>query len=54
MRKNPYSNSEYFWTDRDMIKAAAFGAVVGAVAALIVYFEFFYQPIVPVFRPVIG
>lgn len=54
MRKNPYSQSEYLWTDRDLIKAGIFGAVVGAVVALVVYFEVFYQPIVPVFRPLIG
>lgn len=51
---NPYSRSEYLWTDLDLIKAGIFGAAVGALIALVVYFQWFYEPVVPVFRPLIG
>jgi len=51
---NPYSRSEYIWTDSDMFKAGIFGAALGALIALIVYFEWFYQPAVPVIRYLIG
>lgn len=54
MRRNPYSRSEYLWTDGDLIRAAIFGAVVGGFVALIVYFEVFHVPVIPVFRPLIG
>lgn len=41
---NPYNRSEYIWSDRDMLKAAVFGGVIGAVVALVVYFQWFYKP----------
>ena len=42
------------WYDSDMAKSALFGAAVGFVVGVVVGYEWAWQPVVRVFKPLIG
>ena len=42
------------WYDSDMTKAALFGVAIGFVVGVVVGYEWAWQPVVTVFRPLIG
>lgn len=52
--KNPYNQSEYIYSGWDLFVAGIFGAVIGGLAALVIYFEWFKEPVITTFRPLIG
>jgi hypothetical protein len=51
---NSYNRSEYIWSDRDLLKFSAIGAVAGFVIGVVVGFEWAWRPVVNVFRPLVG
>lgn len=51
--KAPF-NKAPIWYDSDMVRAVLIGAVIGFVIGLFVGYDLGYEPVVRVFRPVIG
>jgi hypothetical protein len=49
---NSYNRSEYIWSNRDLLKFSAIGAVAGFVIGVVVGFE--WRPVVNCFRPLVG
>ena len=42
------------WYERDLIKAGLFGAVIGLIIGIIIGYEWAWQPVVKVIKPLIG
>jgi len=42
------------WNDRDILKAALYGATIGLIVGIVVGYEWAWQPVVNTFRPLIG
>ena len=51
---NPYSRSEYIWSDRDLLKFSVIAAGIGFVVGVLAGFEWAWRPVVNCFRPLIG
>ncbi len=51
---NPYSRTEYIWSDRDLLKFSGIAAVMGFVVGVLVGFEWAWRPVVNCFRPLVG
>ncbi len=51
---NPYSRTEYIWSDRDLLKFSVIAAVMGFVVGVLVGFEWAWRPVVNCFRPLVG
>lgn len=49
-----YLKSQPIWTDKDLYKSLAIGAVVGFVIGFIVGYEAAWKPVIQTFRPLIG
>jgi hypothetical protein len=42
------------WNDYDLIKATLVGGAIGLVIGIVVGYELAWQPVVNIFRPLIG
>lgn len=51
---NPYSRSEYIWSDRDLAKCSIVATGIGFVIGVVVGFEWAWKPVINCFRPLIG
>lgn len=49
-----YLKRQPIWTDRDLYKSIAIGAVVGFVIGFIVGYEAAWKPVIQTFRPLLG
>lgn len=49
-----YLKRQPIWTDKDLYKSAAIGAVVGFVIGFIVGYEAAWKPVIQTFRPLVG
>lgn len=49
-----YLEKQPIWHDRDLIKASIGGVAVGFIIGLVVGYQLGWQPVVTVFRPLVG
>lgn len=49
-----YLEKQPIWHDSDLIKASIGGAVVGFLVGLVVGYQLGWQPVVTVFKPLVG
>ncbi len=49
-----YLKRQPIWTDRDLYKSIAIGAVVGFVIGFVVGYEAAWKPVIQTFRPLMG
>ena len=49
-----YLKRQPIWTDKDLYKSLAIGAVVGFIIGFLVGFEAGWRPMIQTFRPLIG
>jgi nitrate reductase gamma subunit len=49
-----YLESQPIYYGSDIFKASIWGVVIGFIIGLLVGFEWAYQPVITVFRPLVG
>ena len=49
-----YLESQPIYHGRDILKASLWGVVIGFIIGVLVGFEWAYQPVVTVIRPLVG
>jgi len=49
-----YLESQPIYYGRDILKSSLMGAVIGFIVGVLVGFEWAYQPVIAVFKPLVG
>lgn len=49
-----YLESQPIYYGRDVLKSSLMGAVIGFIVGVLVGFEWAYQPVIAVFKPLVG